>query len=61
MNALYKENEMNDYNDDRKSIEQEGSIDSDRFISVEDLEEFADFDEDNSRIIMEMLECIDLE
>jgi hypothetical protein len=61
MNALYKEIEMNDYNDDRKSIEQEGSIDSDRFISVEDLEEFADFDEDNSRIIMEMLECIDLE
>jgi hypothetical protein len=56
---------MNDYNDDRKSIEQEGSIDSDRFISVEDLEEFddmfTDFEDDNNRIIMEMLECIDLE
>lgn len=46
---------MNDYNDDRS-------------MSVEDLEEFdgmftdfEDFDEDNSRIIMEMLECIDLE
>lgn len=39
---------MNDYNDDRS-------------VNVEDLEEFTDFDEDNSRIIMEMLEGIDLE
>lgn len=42
---------MNDYNDDRS-------------VNVEDLEEFTDFedfDEDNSRIIMEMLEGIDIE
>lgn len=43
--------EMNDYNDDRSMSVEEYDM----------LEEFTDFDEDTSRIIMEMLEGIDIE